>query len=248
MTTELRADGVSPDIELEVRGDRLELTGRFGAGIYRVDMVTRTGLSTEDLFLSMEDLREMDNDPLGELPSAGDRTGPWDQATDHMLVPWLEVRLDGRFLGRSWADLPGLDDLPAGRYRFSTGVEVRESGDHLLQFKVPSLESRLGAEDIVEVRVGPDEREPTPLMEQMPSLRSGHPRILLTPERLEEIRSGPNGLWGEVIDALCEAEPASEFGDPAARGFYRDVEAAALAAAITGEPEDAELDSFAQVG
>jgi hypothetical protein len=241
MTIPLHAIGVAPNFALDLGDDFLELTGRFNGGIYRVDMATRTGLSTDELFLSIEELRQMDNDPLGELPSAADRTGPWDQATDHMLVPWLEVYLDGRFLGRSWADLPGLEDLPAGRYRFSTGVEVDQPGDHVVRFQIPDLEERMRADDIREVRIGPDERQPETGMERMRSLRREHPRILLTSERLEQMRRPPVGLWGKVVAAVLETAPAPDFGDPSARGFYREIEAASLAAAIKDEPQAVRL-------
>ncbi|MBS3762943.1 MAG: heparinase II/III family protein [Planctomycetes bacterium] len=232
MSPELQVQPSVTELKLSVSGRCLKLTGRINPGIYRIDMTSREGLPTDRLFLSIEKLRQMENEPLQNLPSASETTGPWDQACEHMVVPWMAVRLDGEFLGRTWADLPGLDDLPAGRYRFSTGVEIEHDGNHEIAFCFPETESEIKLKDIVDVCFGPDERSPGPDMREMVNGREGHPQILLTPERLSELQSLSEGNHKKVIDAICGADPLPATEQTGQRGFFKQIETAALAAVI----------------
>lgn len=224
--------------EVSVDGKSLVLKGEFSPGIFKVDLATRPGLPTDSLFVSFKKLAE-EYEILTQLPSSDTVTGPWDHVNGRIVLPWLEVHLDGAFLGRTWADLPSLVDLPAGRYRFSTGIEIEAAGLHEICFRLPDDEQRLGAADLEEMSVAPDEREPSPSMESLQKRVEGHPQILLTREHLDCLRNLPPGPHRRVVDALCEVAPQIPLGDAGARESFHTVEAVALAAAITGEREHA---------
>jgi len=228
--------GLRP-MAVSLQDGALVVEGEFAPGIYKIEMATRAGLPTAPLFIPIETLRGGAYEPLDKLPSAEDVSGPWDQATDHMLVPSAEVRADGAPLGRSWADLPGLDDLPAGRYRFSTGVEFASGGPHRIEFAFPAGPPRVSPSDIERVGVAVDERSPTDETRAMRKKLRGHPQILLTPDGLERLRSLPPGPHRRVVESLCETAPQISVEDAARRGHFRTVEAVALAAALTQQRE-----------
>jgi len=224
--------------EASVDGMSLVLRGHISPGIFKIGMATRPGLPTDSLFVSFEKLAE-DYEILTQLPSSKTVTGPWDHVNERIVLPWMEVYLDGAFLGRTWADLPSLEDLPAGRYRFSTGIEIEAAGPHEIRFRLPDDEHRLSAAGIEGVSVALDERSPTPAMEGLRKQVGGHPQILLTRERLAELRDLPAGLHRRVVDALCEVAPQIPPSDVDERESFRTIEAVALAAALTGEREHA---------
>jgi hypothetical protein len=77
-------------------------------------------------------------------------------------------------------------------------------------------------------------------MRALRCLVQGHPRVLVTADGLARLRNLPPGRHRRVVEALCEIAPAKAADGARERGQFQTVEAAALAAAITRDPEHVE--------
>lgn len=159
--------------DIQATGDCLTLRLSLPAGLYRSRFETKT-----NRFDMSTMMIEMVRVPDGKRV----KVGPWD--LDHignvMAVPMARVFVNGKLKGGLWFDLPGPEQIAAGRLAADFGFEAREGDNELILQLSERDRDRIhwGDLDFLEIRC--DDRR----MVAIEPVSTRRPRIFVTPEDL----------------------------------------------------------------
>jgi len=163
--------------DIQANCHRLAIRLNLAAGLYSGRFET-----TPSAFDMSTAMIEMVRVPDGQRVPVG----PWD--LDHirnvMAVPMIRTYVNGKLKGGLWFDLPGPEQIAAGRLAAEFGFEAQEGENELILELIERDRERMDWGRLAHFELRKDDRRTVPLE---PAVK-GHPRLFLTAETAHDIR------------------------------------------------------------
>ena len=177
-----------------VSADRreLQLAMDLPAGVFKGVIRTRRGqFPMETVHLPLLEWPTLRRVPCGPFD--------FDHTENTMTVPCFHVRVDDEPAELAWFDIPSADMVEQRYFETAFGFAAGQAGRHTLRLTWRDGETRLTWDDVAEIRLATDERQPVPC-----PARAGA-GLWADATRWQQLRDNPTPLQAALIANLLDA-------------------------------------------